>query len=137
MFCYPINCSFGDFPATPKLSISSEKLIKAGFTFKYGIEEIYDETVEYFKSVGLLAEWGTSLSTFSRALASLVSVDVSFHKCWTAFGLGKLSVISYCLLSKGQLFTVVSTLCYFLFHLYSIVGLASNIWRYRLALIIS
>lgn len=53
---YKVPTDFGDFPATPKLSISSEKLIKAGFTFKYGIEEIYDETVEYFKSVGLLAE---------------------------------------------------------------------------------
>lgn len=28
--------------------------MKEGFSFKYGIEEIYDESVEYFKAKGLL-----------------------------------------------------------------------------------
>ena len=28
--------------------------IKEGFDFKYGLEEIYDQTVEYFKAKGLL-----------------------------------------------------------------------------------
>lgn len=41
------------FPAKAKLVLSSEKLVQEGFHFKYGIEEIYDETVEYFKNVGL------------------------------------------------------------------------------------
>ncbi|OVA13166.1 NAD-dependent epimerase/dehydratase [Macleaya cordata] len=51
---YKVSIDFGDFPVKAKLSLSSEKLIKEGFSFKYGIEEIYDQTVEYFKSVGLL-----------------------------------------------------------------------------------
>lgn len=51
---YKVPTDFGEFPAKPKLSISSEKLVKEGFTFKYGIEEIYDQSVEYFKSKGLL-----------------------------------------------------------------------------------
>ncbi|XP_026448234.1 anthocyanidin reductase ((2S)-flavan-3-ol-forming)-like isoform X2 [Papaver somniferum] len=51
---YAVTTEFGDFPATAKLSLSSEKLINEGFSFNYGIEEIYDQSVEYFKSVGLL-----------------------------------------------------------------------------------
>nr|POE96219.1 anthocyanidin reductase ((2s)-flavan-3-ol-forming) [Quercus suber] len=46
--------SFGDFPSKAKLTLSLEKLIKEGFRFKYGIEDIYDQTVEYFKAKGLL-----------------------------------------------------------------------------------
>ena len=46
--------SFGDFPSKAKLAITSEKLIGEGFSFKYGIEEVYDQTVEYFKAKGLL-----------------------------------------------------------------------------------
>ena len=52
--CLLIHCSFGDFPSKSKLIISSDKLVKEGFSFKYGIEEIYDESVEYFKAKGLL-----------------------------------------------------------------------------------
>jgi hypothetical protein len=48
------NYSFGDFPSKAKLALSSDKLIKEGFSFKYGIEAIYDQTVEYFKAKGLL-----------------------------------------------------------------------------------
>ncbi|CAN6689998.1 unnamed protein product [Malus baccata var. baccata] len=51
---YKVPTEFGDFPSEAKLIISSEKLIKEGFDFKYGIEEIYDQTVEYFKAKGLL-----------------------------------------------------------------------------------
>lgn len=51
--CYKF-CSFGDFPSKAKLAISSEKLEGEGFTFKYGIEEIYDQTVEYLKTKGIL-----------------------------------------------------------------------------------
>ncbi|XP_057961476.1 anthocyanidin reductase ((2S)-flavan-3-ol-forming) [Malania oleifera] len=51
---YRVPIDFGDFPSKAKLIISSEKLIKEGFSFKYGIEEIYDQTVEYFKAKGLL-----------------------------------------------------------------------------------
>ncbi|XP_059282190.1 anthocyanidin reductase ((2S)-flavan-3-ol-forming) [Lycium ferocissimum] len=54
---YPTSCvptDFGDFPSKAKLIISSEKLIKEGFNFKYGIEEIYDQCVACFKEKGLL-----------------------------------------------------------------------------------
>ncbi|XP_077243432.1 NAD(P)-binding Rossmann-fold superfamily protein [Tasmannia lanceolata] len=51
---YQVPTEFGDFPRKAKLIISSEKLINSGFTFKYGIEEIYKESVEYFKEKELL-----------------------------------------------------------------------------------
>lgn len=55
---YPISfsttCSFGDFPSKSKVIISSEKLTKEGFSYKYGIEDVYDQCVEYFKSKGIL-----------------------------------------------------------------------------------
>uniref|UniRef100_A0A5B7BPN6 Dihydroflavonol 4-reductase n=1 Tax=Davidia involucrata TaxID=16924 RepID=A0A5B7BPN6_DAVIN len=51
---YKVPTDFGDFPSKAKLTVSSEKLIKEGFSFKYGIEEIYDQSVAYFKSKGLL-----------------------------------------------------------------------------------
>ncbi|CAM8887581.1 unnamed protein product [Rhodiola kirilowii] len=51
---YKVPTEFGDFPAKPKLTISSKKLSNEGFCFKYGIEEIYDQSVEYFKSRGIL-----------------------------------------------------------------------------------
>ncbi|KAL2495274.1 Anthocyanidin reductase [Forsythia ovata] len=51
---YNIPTDFGDFPSEAKLIISSEKLIKEGFSFKYGIEEIYDQGVAYLKAMGLL-----------------------------------------------------------------------------------
>ncbi|XP_058072913.1 anthocyanidin reductase ((2S)-flavan-3-ol-forming)-like [Magnolia sinica] len=52
---YNVLTDFGDFPENPKLSISSEKLIKAGFSYNYGIEEMYDESVEYLRAVGMLS----------------------------------------------------------------------------------
>ncbi|XP_044497594.1 anthocyanidin reductase ((2S)-flavan-3-ol-forming)-like, partial [Mangifera indica] len=51
---YKVPTDFGDFPSKPKLLISSGKLISEGFSFKFGIEEIYDQTVEYFKAKGVL-----------------------------------------------------------------------------------
>ncbi|KAE8077885.1 hypothetical protein FH972_016403 [Carpinus fangiana] len=51
---YKVPTDFGDFPSKAKLTLSSEKLIKEGFSFKYGIEAIYDQTVEYFKAKGVL-----------------------------------------------------------------------------------
>ncbi|KAH7569038.1 hypothetical protein JRO89_XS06G0092300 [Xanthoceras sorbifolium] len=45
---------FGDFPTKAKVALSSEKLISEGFSFKYGIEETYDQTVEYLKTKGVL-----------------------------------------------------------------------------------
>ncbi|KAH7836459.1 hypothetical protein Vadar_001588 [Vaccinium darrowii] len=51
---YNIPTDFADFPSKAKLIVSSEKLIKEGFSYKYGIEEIYDQCLEYFKSKGIL-----------------------------------------------------------------------------------
>ncbi|XP_038710369.1 anthocyanidin reductase ((2S)-flavan-3-ol-forming)-like [Tripterygium wilfordii] len=51
---YKVPTDFGDFPSNAKLALSSDKLVNEGFSFKYGIEEIYDQTVEYLKAKGLL-----------------------------------------------------------------------------------
>ncbi|XP_020238816.1 anthocyanidin reductase ((2S)-flavan-3-ol-forming) isoform X2 [Cajanus cajan] len=51
---YKIQTEFDDCPSKAKLVISSEKLVKEGFSFKYGIEEIYDLTLEYLRSKGAL-----------------------------------------------------------------------------------
>ncbi|KDP20827.1 hypothetical protein JCGZ_21298 [Jatropha curcas] len=51
---YKVPTDFGDFPLKPKLILSSQKLIGEGFSFKYGIEEIYDQTLEYLKAQGML-----------------------------------------------------------------------------------
>ncbi|KAK3433183.1 hypothetical protein EUGRSUZ_D00700 [Eucalyptus grandis] len=45
---------FWGFPSKGKLILSSEKLINEGFTYKYRIDSIYDQSVEYFKEKGLL-----------------------------------------------------------------------------------
>ncbi|XP_021719396.1 anthocyanidin reductase ((2S)-flavan-3-ol-forming)-like [Chenopodium quinoa] len=51
---YNVPTDFGELPSKAKLILSSEKLVHEGFEFKYGIEEIYDLTVEYLKSKDLL-----------------------------------------------------------------------------------
>ncbi|KAG6641529.1 hypothetical protein I3843_09G079100 [Carya illinoinensis] len=51
---YQVPTDFGGFPSKAKLTLSSEKLIKEGFSFKYGIEDVYDQSVDYFKAKGLL-----------------------------------------------------------------------------------
>ena len=49
-------CSVVDSPAPAKLSLSSEKLIQAGFEFNYkSLEEIIDSVIEYGKSKGILS----------------------------------------------------------------------------------
>ena len=55
-----ITCRFDELPEKAELILSSEKLIKAGFEFKYKqLEEIYDEAVKYAMATGLLpSEWG-------------------------------------------------------------------------------
>ncbi|KAL5579177.1 hypothetical protein UlMin_011619 [Ulmus minor] len=51
---YKVRTEFEDLLSKAKLVLSSEKLIKEGFSFKYGIEDTYDQTVEYVKAKGLL-----------------------------------------------------------------------------------
>ncbi|XP_010533838.1 PREDICTED: anthocyanidin reductase [Tarenaya hassleriana] len=53
---YNVVSNFGDLPLKAKLTFSSEKLINEGFRFEFGINEIYDETIEYFESKGLLKD---------------------------------------------------------------------------------
>ncbi|WOL04539.1 hypothetical protein Cni_G13260 [Canna indica] len=52
---YHVPTDFSDLPEKPKLILSSEKLIKAGFEFKYKqLEGIYDDTVRFAEAIGLL-----------------------------------------------------------------------------------
>ncbi|KAK7400441.1 hypothetical protein VNO78_11649 [Psophocarpus tetragonolobus] len=53
---YNIPTEFDDIPSEAKLVISSEKLIKEGFSFQYGMEEIFDQSVGYLSSVGALVK---------------------------------------------------------------------------------
>ncbi|WOL18552.1 anthocyanidin reductase [Canna indica] len=52
---YKVPTNFDELPEKSKVMLSSEKLIKAGFEFKYKmLGEIYDDVVEYAKVAGLL-----------------------------------------------------------------------------------
>ncbi|KAK4759736.1 hypothetical protein SAY87_022867 [Trapa incisa] len=52
---YQVKTELGELPSKAKLIISSEKLVNQGFSFKYSMEDIYDESVEYLKEKGLLS----------------------------------------------------------------------------------
>ena len=46
---------FRDLPEKPRVCISSAKLVKEGFEYKYkNVEEIYDSVVEYGRALGIL-----------------------------------------------------------------------------------
>ncbi|CAI9087720.1 OLC1v1021865C1 [Oldenlandia corymbosa var. corymbosa] len=49
-----IPVDIGGLPSKAKLMISSDKLMKEGFKFKHGLEDIYDDTLAYFKAKGVL-----------------------------------------------------------------------------------
>jgi len=51
---YTVSAEFDDMPPILKVDISSKKLVDSGFSFKFGIEEILDDAVEYVKTKGLL-----------------------------------------------------------------------------------
>ncbi|CAF2133945.1 unnamed protein product [Brassica rapa] len=51
---YNVLSEFEECLSSAKLTLSSEKLIKEGFRFEYGISEMYDEMTEYFESKGLI-----------------------------------------------------------------------------------
>ncbi|XP_010665804.2 anthocyanidin reductase ((2S)-flavan-3-ol-forming) isoform X1 [Beta vulgaris subsp. vulgaris] len=53
---YNVPTDFGEFPSKAKSVLSSEKLVNEGFKFKYGLEQIYDSTIEYLKSNDLLKD---------------------------------------------------------------------------------
>jgi anthocyanidin reductase len=50
----PKETKFEDVPDTPKMNFSSKKLVESGFSFQFGLDEIFDDSVEYFKAKGLL-----------------------------------------------------------------------------------
>ncbi|XP_073002871.1 anthocyanidin reductase ((2S)-flavan-3-ol-forming) isoform X1 [Typha latifolia] len=53
---YQVDTNFSSLREKNKSSLSSQKLVKAGFQYKYErIEEIYDDVVEYAKKTGILA----------------------------------------------------------------------------------
>ncbi|KAF8095971.1 hypothetical protein N665_0320s0093 [Sinapis alba] len=51
---YNVLSEFEECLSRAKLTLSSEKLVKEGFRFEYGISEMYDEMVEYLGSKGLI-----------------------------------------------------------------------------------
>ncbi|KAJ0974802.1 hypothetical protein J5N97_016767 [Dioscorea zingiberensis] len=51
---YKVFIDVHDIPAKAKLSLSSKKLIQAGYEFNYKMEEIFDTAIEYGKSKGML-----------------------------------------------------------------------------------
>eukprot|EP00253_Pinus_taeda_P022596 PITA_22596 len=51
---YNVTTLFDDVPPIPKVYASSKKLVESGFSFKFGMEEIMDDSVEYVKTKGLL-----------------------------------------------------------------------------------
>jgi anthocyanidin reductase len=51
---YNVPTQFEDVPEIPKVNISSKKLVESGFSFKFGIDGIFDDAVEYLKTKGLL-----------------------------------------------------------------------------------
>ncbi|KFK40663.1 hypothetical protein AALP_AA2G025700 [Arabis alpina] len=51
---YNVISEFEECLSIAKLTLSSEKLVSEGFRFEYGINEMYDEMIEYFESKGLI-----------------------------------------------------------------------------------
>lgn len=51
---YNVTTQFDDVPTIPKVNPSSKKLVESGFSFKFGIDQIINDGVEYLKTKGLL-----------------------------------------------------------------------------------
>jgi len=51
---YNVPAQFEDVPPIQKANLSSKKLVDSGFSFKFGIDEIFDDAVDYLKTKGLL-----------------------------------------------------------------------------------
>ncbi|EOA34485.1 hypothetical protein CARUB_v10022026mg [Capsella rubella] len=51
---YNVLSEFEKCLSVAKLKLNSEKLISEGFQFEYGINEMYDQMIEYYESKGLI-----------------------------------------------------------------------------------
>eukprot|EP00253_Pinus_taeda_P005096 PITA_05096 len=51
---YNVTTHFEDMPPVPKVYHSSKKLVESSFSFKFGIDQIFDDGVEYLRAKGLL-----------------------------------------------------------------------------------
>eukprot|EP00253_Pinus_taeda_P027024 PITA_27024 len=51
---YNVPAQFENVPPIQKANLSSKKLVDSGFSFKFGIDEIFDDAVDYLKTKGLL-----------------------------------------------------------------------------------
>jgi len=51
---YNVPTQFEDVPPISKVNLSSKKLVESGFSFKLGLDEIFDDAVEYLKIKGML-----------------------------------------------------------------------------------
>jgi len=51
---YNVTIQSEDMPPVPKVYPSSKKLVESGFAFKFGIDQIFDDGVEYLRTKGLL-----------------------------------------------------------------------------------
>jgi anthocyanidin reductase len=51
---YNVPTQFEDVPVISKLNPSSKKLVESGFSFKLGLDEIFDDAVKYLKMKGML-----------------------------------------------------------------------------------
>lgn len=52
---YHVNCRFyEEEDLISSVPISSKKLLDMGFSFKYGLAEIFDDSIEFAKKLGLL-----------------------------------------------------------------------------------
>jgi anthocyanidin reductase len=50
-----LACSSGERLQKPRVRLSSEKLVKEGFEFRYRtLDDMYDDMVEYGKTLGIL-----------------------------------------------------------------------------------
>ncbi|KAJ4977337.1 hypothetical protein NE237_002443 [Protea cynaroides] len=103
---YKVPTDFGEFPAKAKLIISSEKLVKEGFSFNYGIEEIYDQAEFLVCScsvfiAGLQLVFGNvelrALMEIhsARALCNMLLLKINIQRTPSRLPLSKLWWVSY------------------------------------------